>query len=84
MDEWEGRCCCNCISFKPLNKHPWNKGEGKGRITEKMGNVCMMEGDDSYPLIYFDADHGMCEMHVYSPKKIVSYIDNTLSEIKNK
>lgn len=62
-----GQCCCNCIHQNKLHKHPANKDIGKGSISEQMGYVC------SYPLkentsIFFDHEHGMCEMHHYDNK----------------
>ena len=32
--------CKNCIWLLKVNKHPWNKGEGKGTVSENMGYVC--------------------------------------------
>lgn len=57
-----GRCCCNCRYQHYIVRHPWNKNIwSKGRITEAMGYGCVspeMEG-----IVFFDAKHGMCEMH---------------------
>ena len=67
-EEWNGMCCCNCRYMQQVNKHPWNKGDGKGSISEKMGNVCTagpVTEDQSMKYIFFDADHGMCEMHEF-------------------
>lgn len=67
--EWYDRCCCNCVNQRVIFKHPWNKGDGKGHITDVMGFGCDMAGDDLYeglPMIaimFMDSIHGMCEMH---------------------
>ena len=46
-------------------KHPWDKDFGKGSISEQCGWVCTVRFDagDSNEAIYFDKEHGMCEMH---------------------
>ena len=62
----QGDCCCNCENQLKLMKHPWNKEFGKGSITEQCGYVCVMKfGDNSNSgeAVYFDFEHGMCEMH---------------------
>lgn len=64
-ERWHNCCCCNCKNQIIILKHPWNHGDGKGRITERMGFGCqipeMQEGQTS--AVFFDAEHGMCEMH---------------------
>lgn len=60
---FEGLCCCNCKYFKQVNKHPMNKGESKGSILEKFGNVCTANEDGSMQFIFSTNEHGMCEMH---------------------
>ncbi len=61
----DGSCCCNCTNQLKLMKHPWNKDFGKGSISEQCGWVCTVRFDagDSNEAIYFDKEHGMCEMH---------------------
>ena len=65
--EWHDRCCCNCQSQRVIFKHPWNKGDGKGRMTDVMGFGCDSSHDNLYEgipaIIFMDARHGMCEMH---------------------
>jgi hypothetical protein len=65
---WKGHCCCNCTRQIPLGKHPMNSGDGKGRMSEIMGYACtaFWDMDKNEPMIFFDKQHGMCEMH--SPK----------------
>jgi hypothetical protein len=45
-----------------------NSGDGKGRMSEIMGYACtaFWDMDKNEPMIFFDKQHGMCEMH--SPK----------------
>jgi hypothetical protein len=38
--------CKNCIWLLKVNKHPWNKGEGKGSVSENMGYVCAVQLDN--------------------------------------
>lgn len=65
--EWHDRCCCNCVNQRVIFKHPWNKGDGKGSVSDVMGFGCdMVHFDfcDGIPAIMFmDNRHGMCEMH---------------------
>ncbi len=45
-------------------KHPWNKGDAKGSISELMGYICGSPLDKGVGnVIFFDRKHGMCEMH---------------------
>jgi len=46
--------CKHCLSVK---KHPWNKGNAKGSISEHFGFVCL-ETD-----VFMDRDGVGCEMH---------------------
>jgi hypothetical protein len=57
--------CKNCIWLLKVNKHPWNKGEGKGSVSESMGYVCAVQLDNQVRdnVIYFDNDFGGCELH---------------------
>ena len=60
-----GTCCCNCKYQKKLFKHPWNSNYGKGRISEQMGFVCTVgfsEDGDTETTVYYELEHGMCEM----------------------
>lgn len=71
---FQGACCCNCQMQRKLMKHPANKDIGKGPISEEMGYVCITPFDDGSNLgkaIFFDGEHGMCEMHV--PKKDIEH-----------
>jgi len=38
--EGHDRCCCNCQNQRVIFKHPWNNGDGKGRVTDIMGYGC--------------------------------------------
>jgi hypothetical protein len=62
-EHWMGMCCCNCTNFKKVMKHPMNKGESKGSISEKFGNVCTYDEDGSMEFVFSDREHGMCEGH---------------------
>lgn len=64
--EWKGRCCCNCVNQFEVMKHPWNEGAGKGRITETMGYGCRPPEFASRTIIFFDRQHGLCEMHEFA------------------
>jgi hypothetical protein len=64
-----GTCCCNCKHQVIINKHPWNKGDGKGPVSNRMGYGCSGTGGnrdrEKYgDIIFFDMDleHGLCEM----------------------
>lgn len=61
---FNGSCCCNCKNQIELHKHPCNKDFGNSSITENCGWVCMAPelGEGKYG-IYFDNQHGMCEMY---------------------
>jgi hypothetical protein len=57
----EKYCCCKCKFNKQVNKHPWNEGNAKGPISEKIGYVCTV---DTEAFIYSDREHGECEMFI--------------------
>lgn len=44
-------------------KHPWNADAAKGSISEQMGFGCQPPEFESGNIIFFDAGHGLCEMH---------------------
>jgi hypothetical protein len=50
-------------------KHPRNEGKAKGRITEIFGALCavpdMVSPEGRRQAVFFDAGHGMCEMHEF-------------------
>lgn len=57
-----GRCCCNCRYQKYIVGHPWNKNSwSKGSITQAIGYGCL--APEMRSVIFFDNQHGMCEMH---------------------
>lgn len=60
-------CCCACKNQVEIKKHPWNKSDGKGRISETMGYGCscpdLTDGEKLPQIIFFDENHGMCEMY---------------------
>jgi len=73
-----GECCCNCKYQKKLMCHPMNGNTklmgivedkvkfGKGSINEQLGWVCTMifeDGSNDGKYIFYDFEHGMCEMH---------------------
>lgn len=60
------QCCCRCIYRKTINKHPWNEGIAKGRISELLGYGCSVfnEMDNNQAIIFYDSPHGECEMFV--------------------
>lgn len=62
---WNGDCCCNCTRQIKINKHPLNRCDAKGSIIEQLGWVCtaFWDMDKTEPMIFFDKEHGMCEMH---------------------
>ena len=72
--EWHDKCCCNCQSQGVIFKHPWNKGDGKGRMTDVMGFGCDSSHDNLYEgipaIIFMDARHGICEMHELKPPNV--------------
>jgi hypothetical protein len=57
--------CENCIWLLKVNKHPWNKGEGKGSISETMGYACAVQLDEQSrdKIIFFDKINVGCELH---------------------
>lgn len=67
--------CKDCINLVQVNKHPWNKGEGKGRVTERMGYVCLVGlrmGDKE--AFFIDSDETVgCEL--------ISLIDNADAQL---
>jgi len=50
-------------------KHPWNKSEARGRITEVFGSLCaapdMVSEEGRRQAVFFDGGHGKCEMHEF-------------------
>jgi len=68
-------CCCNCVNQLKIMCHPTN-GEkkefgwledrfkfGKGPINKQLGWGCkVIKFDDSSKVVFFDREHGMCEM----------------------
>lgn len=68
----KGRCCCNCANQMLAMKHPWNHGKAKGSITEIFGALCAVpdmgvSAGGRRQAVFFDAMHGMCEMHESLP-----------------
>lgn len=68
----DGSCCCNCEHQKKLMSHPWNKRFGKGSMSQQCGWICDVfvgseESSDNQVAIFYDKEHGMCELHV--PRK---------------
>lgn len=63
----DGSCCCNCVNQAPVQKHPWNVGEGKGSCSERMGWACIIndpdDNEDGPHVTFSSRQHGMCEMH---------------------
>jgi len=56
--------CKGCKHLKEVMKHPWNKNDwSKGRISEKMGYVCMIFDvmDKENKVVFFDRDGVGCE-----------------------
>jgi hypothetical protein len=77
----DGGCCCNCQHQIRLNCHPWNQKIGRGNISTKMGTVCMAMINTTPPTtehlksdynagIFFDGDHGYCELWSDAEKPI--------------
>lgn len=62
-----GQCCCNCEHQMLAMKHPWNTGDAKGSISEVFGALCavpdMVDADGRRQAVFFETNHGMCEMH---------------------
>ncbi len=64
-------CCCNCTHQLELMCHPMNGGGkfdkikiGKGSIMDRLAWVCVgPELSEGKRAIFFDTEHGMCEMH---------------------
>ena len=68
-----GRCCCNCRYQRPISGHPWNKNSlTKGSITSIIGYGCTVP--DMPAIVFFDKEHGMCEMHEYPFNNVVSIV----------
>ena len=70
--EWHDRCCCNCQNQVVIGKHPWNKGAGKGRVTDIMGYGCATpdwDFDGIQGIMFMDKNHGLCEMHYFKETK---------------
>lgn len=62
-------CCCNCRFQVKLNKHPSNPEFARGSIMETFGYGCevfrlMDDGSNENQIIFTEAMHGLCEMHV--------------------
>ena len=65
--------CATCKYLLQINCHPWNNTIGKGRISDKLGYVCIVqveEADDiEYKVgIFRDTDTSGCELHTVSDK----------------
>lgn len=68
---YKGTCCCNCKHRLKVMKHPWNKGEAKGRITELMGYACPMGDEEgSIKLMFLQREHSACELHEYKENNL--------------
>lgn len=61
--DWKDRCCCNCKYQCVVSCHPWNKQIGKGYIRESLGYGCMAQLQETQKVIFFEHEHGLCEMH---------------------
>ena len=62
---YKGMCCCECIHYLTLTKHPWNKNPFKGSILEGSGlHACtvMHYTDKNYTGMISDRKHGSCEL----------------------
>jgi hypothetical protein len=59
----KSECCCKCQHQKPINCHPWNESIGKGRISDRLGWVCLGFVDEGKNAgIFSEREHGMCEL----------------------
>lgn len=66
LEEHKDRCCCNCAYQMAAFCHPWNEGIGQGRVTEVFGYLCAVPdfyGAGKRGAIFFENEHGLCEMH---------------------
>lgn len=65
--------CSNCIFLLEINKHPWNEGSNKGKVTERNGFGCSIMFEESLKqkqpkITYFDLNDGSCEMFTTKDK----------------
>jgi len=62
---YKGQCCCECIHYLALTKHPWNKEPFKGSVLEESGlYACIVfhYTDKDYTGMISDRKHGSCEL----------------------
>jgi hypothetical protein len=56
--------CITCKFHHKVNKHPWNEGDRKGSIQDRLGWCCTVFAVLSTgPVIFHDSEHGGCELH---------------------
>jgi len=69
-EEFKGKYCCNCINQMEVVCHPWNKTFAKGRMSERLGYVCispdLFDTNEQRQAVFFDSEHGLCEL--WTPK----------------
>ena len=69
----KGRCCCNCRYHRPIVGHPWNKNSlTKTSISTIIGFGCTVP--DMPAIVFFEGEHGMCEMHEYPFNNVVQIV----------
>lgn len=72
--------CKGCRYIHDLRKHPWNHGIGKGTMSEIMGYVCTVFGEDKW--VYFKDIDAWCEL--YSKEIDLEKIDKDIDKILEK
>lgn len=55
--------CGTCTSFAKVAKHPWNKGDAKGEVSEIMGYACTLQLKENGVVVFMDSDTIGCECH---------------------
>lgn len=57
--------CASCQHFLEVRCHPWNESIGKGKMSDKLGYVCLLFKEDNKLSIFMDNDKGSCECHTH-------------------
>ena len=67
--------CSNCKNCLVVYKHPLNKGEFKGSITDAHGFVCVAgEVFEGKGAMYMDSDNWLCELHEWRQHRQCGYV----------
>lgn len=57
--------CASCQHCLEVRCHLWNESIGKGKMSDKLGYVCLLFKEDNKLSIFMDNNKGSCECHTH-------------------